>query len=96
MITVIIALLMTSTAVAGDGRTESIQAKESAVAEKRNHVLPPLHTEKYEYYEVCGSGLLCTVHRSSGIVFCLEYADVSRGVTRRRVTLPCILFVTLL
>lgn len=54
IITLIIAAFMTCTALAGEGRTESDRMKELAVTARRNHVLPPLHTEKYEYYDVCG------------------------------------------
>ena len=53
-IILVIAMFVINAAIAGEGRTESDKAKESVVAEKRNHVLSPFHTEKYEYYEVCG------------------------------------------
>lgn|SRR5574337_785858 len=50
----ITAMLMTCTVFGGEGRTESDKTREFAGSGKRNHVLPPVSTEKYEYHEVCG------------------------------------------
>ncbi len=51
---VILALFVTCSVSAGECRTESCAKEESAGSQKRNNVLPPIHTEKYEYYDVCG------------------------------------------
>lgn len=54
ILTLIIALFISYSALAGEGRTESEKTKLIARNERKNRVLPPLHTEKYEYYDVCG------------------------------------------
>ncbi len=49
-----IVMFMPCIAMSGENRTDHDKVHASTGHKKKNNVLSPLHTEKYEYYEVCG------------------------------------------